>query len=124
MRKAVNVALTALIALVMIAGGGAHLAAPAQFAPLVPAFLPASPILFVTGVLQVAVGLVTLWPRTRAWGALAFAVVCLGYLPLHLWDFVRSDPVFAPPVAATVRLLVQLLFIAAGWTLFRRTRSP
>lgn len=118
-----NIALTVLIAFVMIAGGAAHLATPDQFIPLVPTFLPASAIIAVTGVLQIAVGLLTLWPRTRTWGALAFAVVCLGYLPIHLWDYVRPDPVFAPPVAATVRVIVQLLFIAAGWALHQRTRA-
>ncbi|MCU0656307.1 MAG: hypothetical protein MUF64_13965 [Polyangiaceae bacterium] len=117
-----NIVLTALIALVMIVGGAAHLATPDQFVPLVPGFLPASAIIAATGLLQIAVGVMTLWPRTRARGGLAFAAVCLGYLPIHLWDYVRPDPVFAPPVAATVRTLVQLAFIAAGWALFRRTR--
>jgi uncharacterized membrane protein len=112
--------LTALVAFVMIAGGAAHLATPAQFVPLVPAFLPASAVIAVTGVVQVAVGLAALFSRTRRWGGLAFAIVCIGYLPIHLWDYVRPDPVFAPPVAATVRVVVQLLFIAAGWALWRR----
>lgn len=118
-----NIALGVLIALVMIGGGAAHLATPEAFLPLVPASLPASAIIALTGVLQIAVGGAALWPRTRAWGGLAFAVVCLGYLPIHLWDFLRPDPVFAPPVAATVRVLVQLLFIAVGWALYRRQRQ-
>lgn len=116
-----NVALTVVIAFLMLASGAAHLASPNSFIPLVPRFLPASVIIAVTGVLQIAVGLLTIWPRTRAWGGLAFALVCLGYLPVHLWDFVRADPFFAPPVAAAVRVVLQLLFIAAGWALYRRT---
>lgn len=119
--KVPTLLLTSLVAFVMIAGGAAHLATPEQFVPLVPAFLPASAVIAATGVVQVAVGLAALWPRTRKWGGLAFAVVCVGYLPIHLWDYVRPDPVFAPPVAATVRLVVQLLFIAAGWALWRRS---
>ena len=119
-----NIALSILIALVMIAGGAAHLAATANFVPLVPTFLPAPPIIQATGVLQIVIGLTALWPRTRALGALAFAALCLAYLPLHLWDYVRPDPVFAPPVAATVRVLVQIFFIWAGYTLWARTRGP
>lgn len=98
-----------------------HLAVPEGFAPMVPAFLPATPIILATGVLQIGIGLAALWPRTRAWGALAFAALCLAYLPLHLWDYVRPDPVFAPPVAATARVAFQLLLVWAGYTLWKRT---
>jgi uncharacterized membrane protein len=119
-----TLALSVLIALVMIAGGSAHLASPEQFAPLVPAFLPAPAVIGATGVLQLAIGFAALWPRTRRWAGLAFAGLCFGYLPLHLWDYARPDPMFAPPVAATVRVVVQLLFIAAGWRLWRRGGPP
>ncbi len=118
-----NIALSILIALVMIAGGAAHLAATANFVPLVPTFLPASPIILATGVLQILIGLAALWPRTRSLGALAFAALCFAYLPLHLWDYVRPDPVFAPPVAATIRVVVQIFFIWVGYTLWTRTRG-
>jgi uncharacterized membrane protein len=116
-------ALAGIVAVVMILGGAAHLASPQGFAPLVPPFLPATPVLILTGLLQIAIGLVALWPRTRAWGGLAFALLCAVYMPLHLWDFVRPDPVFAPPVAATMRVAVQGLFIWAGIALWRRNRA-
>lgn len=117
-----TLALVGIVAVVMIGGGLAHLATPLSFAPLVPGFLPAVPVLYAAGLVQIAVGAFAIWPRTRAWGGLAFAVLCAGYLPLHLWDFFRPDPVFAPPVAASIRVLVQLLFIAAGVALWRRAR--
>jgi uncharacterized membrane protein len=125
-QKAVGWALTGLVALVMLGGGAAHFAAPQAFAPLVPPFLPAIPVILAAGVVQAGIGLAALWPRTRAWGALAFSALCAAYLPLHLWDFIRPDPVFAPPVAATVRVAVQILFIWAGLVLWRkaRTRAP
>lgn len=119
-----NIALSILVAFVMIAGGAAHLAAPDGFAPLVPAFLPTKPIILATGVLQIAIGLAALLPRTRGLGGMAFAVLCLAYLPLHIWDYFRPDPVFAPPVAATIRVVVQLGFIAAGYALWKRSRKP
>ncbi len=118
-----KIALSLLVALVMIAGGAAHLAAPEGFAPLVPAFLPAIPIIYGTGVVQIMIGIGALLPRTRNLAALAFAALCAVYLPLHLWDFVRPEPVFAPPVAASIRVAVQLAFIMAGYTLWQRTRQ-
>lgn len=120
--RIVGWALTALVALVMILGGVAHLASPEAFAPLVPPWLPAYPVLVAAAVVQILIGAAALWPRTRALVGLAFAALCLTYLPLHLWDYVRPDPVFAPPVAATIRMVVQLLFIWAGVTLWRRGR--
>lgn len=122
-KRGVTWALTGLVAFVMVGGGAAHLAAPQGFAPLVPAFLPAIPIIIVTGVVQIFIGLAALVPRSRALGALAFAILCAAYMPLHLWDYVRPDPVFAPPVAATLRAVVQGLFIWAGIALWRRTRA-
>lgn len=113
--------LVAIVAFVMIGGGVAHLLAPEGFAPLVPPFLPAVPAIYASGLLQIAIGVAAIWPSTRSLGARAFAALCVAYLPLHLWDYFRPDPVFAPPVAATVRVVVQLLFIWAGLALWRRT---
>jgi uncharacterized membrane protein len=115
-------ALGGLVGVVMIGGGVAHFAAPQVFAPLVPAFLPAVPVILATGVAEVIIGLAALWPRTRAFGGLAFAAICAAYLPLHLWDYVRPDPVFSPPVAATARVVLQGLFIWAGLSLWRKSR--
>lgn len=120
--RAATFSLVGLVALVMIGGGLAHLATPTSFEPLVPAFLPAVPVLVLAGLVQIAIGAFAIWPRTRAWGGVAFAALCAAYLPLHLWDFFRPDPVFAPPMAASIRVLVQLLFIAAGVALWRRAR--
>ena len=62
-------------------------------------------------------------PRWRAWAGLAFAALCLGYLPLHLWDFFRPDPIFKPPLVAGARVIVQFLFIAIGLSLWK-SRQP
>lgn len=116
-------ALVGLVAFVMIAGGAAHMVGPQQFAPLVPPFLPAVPVILAAGAVQIVIGLAAIWPRMRALGGLAFAALCAAYMPLHLWDFFRPDPVFAPPVAATLRVAVQGLFIWAGIALWRRSKA-
>lgn len=120
--RATSLIIAVIIALVMIGGGVSHLIAPDYISALVPPFLPAQLIVVLAGVVQIAIGLAVLLPKTRPWAALAFALLCLAYAPLHLWDFFRPDPVFAPPVAATVRLVVQAFFIAIGFILWRRTR--
>jgi uncharacterized membrane protein len=114
--------LAAIVAIVMIGGGAAHLATPQVFVPLVPGFLPAGPVILISGLVEIAIGLAVLWPGTRGRAGLAFTVLCAGYLPLHLWDFVRPDPVFAPPLVAALRVALQGLFIWAGLTLWRHRR--
>jgi hypothetical protein len=109
-RIANRIALTGLVAFVMIGGGGAYLAAPQGFATSVPPFLPAIPVIIAARLVQIGIGI----------AALAFAVLCAAYLPLHVRDYIRPDPVFAPPVAATIRVVVQALFIWAGLSLWRR----
>lgn len=112
-----------IIALVMIGGGVAHLTSADYFAALVPPFLPARLVVIAAGLFQIALGLAVLWPKTRSWAALAFALLCLAYTPLHLWDFFRADPVFAPPFAATARVAIQVFFIWIGFVLWRRNST-
>jgi uncharacterized membrane protein len=120
--RALDRMLAALVAVVMIGGGIGHLAVPQNFVPLVPPFLPAGPVILASGLVEIGIGLAVLWPGTRGLAGLAFALLCAGYLPLHLWDFFRPDPVFAPPAVALARVVVQGLFIWAGLTLWRRNR--
>lgn len=114
--------LTALVAFWMFGGGVAHLASPHTFVPIVPPFLPAGPVIAVSGVVELAIGTAVLLPRSRGAAGLAFALLCAGYLPLHLWDFVRPDPVFRPPVFAVACVIVQFLLIWAGLALWRMSR--
>lgn len=111
--------LTALIAVVMLAGGITHLAAPEVFFPIVPSIFPARLAVLGSGIVELAIGLAVLVPRSRPHACLAFAMLCVAYLPLHLWDFVRPDPIFRPWPLAVLRVGLQLGFIAAGLRLWR-----
>lgn len=110
----------AIIAIWMLGGGAAHLLDPHSFFPLVPGWLPKLFVVYASGGVEILIGLMVVLPKTRALGGLAFAGLCLGLLPLHLWDFFRVDPVFSVPVAATIRVLVQFGLIALGLFLWRR----
>ena len=100
-------------------GGMAHLAVPVVLVPLVSPVLPVRPVILASGLVESRVWLAVVWPRTRALGGLAFAGLCAAYLPLHLWVQVRPDPVFAPSVAASLRVGVQGLLIWVGLVLWR-----
>lgn len=51
---------------------------------------------------------------------LAFAALCASYLPLHIWDLFRDDPVITPHSAAIIRVVVQVIGIGIGWLVWKR----
>lgn len=112
----------ALVAVWMLAGGAAHLLLPEPFFRAVPDPLPQLAVVYISGLAELAIGVGVLVARTRALAALAFALLCLAYLPVHVWDFFRPDPIFPVPWAAGARMLVQGGLIALGLWLWRRER--
>ena len=112
-----------IIAVWMLAGGVAHMMVPAYFYPIVPDWMPELAVVYISGIVEIAIGVGVLLPRTRALAGLAFAALCLGFLPLHVWDFFRPDPVFEVPVAASIRIGVQFILIGLGLWLWQRGRA-
>lgn len=109
-----------LIAVLMGAGGIAHLVSTDAFTGFVFAPLPPVATVVATGILQVVIGLAVLVPRSRAVGGLAFALLCLGYLPLHIWDLFRDDPMISPLPVTIVRIFLQFAFIWVGWQVWNQ----
>ena len=109
----------AIIALWMLSGGIAHMIWPQAFYRIVPDFLPELWVVYISGIVEIVIGLAVLVPSHRKWAGLSFAVLCAGFLPLHIWDFFRLDPVFDVPVAASIRIAVQFGLIGLGLFLWR-----
>lgn len=113
-----------IIALWMLVGGVAHLVTPEFFFQIVPDMFPKLMVVYVSGVIEIAIGAAILVPKLRAVAGLCFAILCVGFLPLHVWDFFRPDPVFEVPVAASIRILVQFGLIGLGLFLWRTDSRP
>ena len=107
----------------MLVGGVTHMINPEFYFKIVPDMFPKLFVVYASGIVEILIGLGVLWQRTRAMAGLAFALLCLGFLPLHLWDFWRPDPVFQPPVAASVRVVLQFILMGIGLYVFRAYRS-
>jgi len=103
----------------MLAGGALHLLVPEPFFRIVPDGLPKALVVYGSGLVELAIGLGVVFKRLRIWAGLAFALLCGAYLPLHVWDFFRADPIFAPPFWASGRVLAQIGLIWLGWRLWR-----
>lgn len=112
-----------IIAAWMLLGGVAHMMTPETFYPIVPDWMPELAVVWLSGIAELAIGIGVLMPRTRALAGLAFAVMCVVYLPLHVWDFFRPDPIFSVPWGASIRIAVQFVLIGLGLWLWRRGRA-
>ncbi|MCY4304108.1 MAG: hypothetical protein OXC62_04910 [Aestuariivita sp.] len=114
--------LVGIIVLVMGGGGVLHLIAPEYFEAFVFNPLPKTLTVLTAGIVQIAIAALVLIPSTRALGGVVFALLCLGYMPLHVWDLFRPDPVIAPLSVAVIRVVIQAGFIWVGWKIWHSRR--
>lgn len=117
--RRLRASLIGLFAFMMIAGGINHAVNPAFYEPLIPAPIPSGPANVASLVVELAIGVLLLIPRTRRWGALLFAGLMVAFFPLHLWDALKETPFVGSTGAAIVRLVIQVALIAGGLWLFR-----
>ena len=103
-----------LLAGMMLAGAAAHVAVPDLYLPMIPDFIPAKLANGAAALFELMIGLALLIPKYRCWGGLAFMILMIAFLPLHVWDLLREDPVVGSQAAAVVRLVMQGVLIYAG----------
>jgi uncharacterized membrane protein len=119
-----------LLGVLMIAAGINHFANPAFYTRIMPPFLPWHlPLVYVSGVVESALGALLLWPRTArlaAWGLIA---TYLAVFPANIYAALVSgtDHPAMPgvsPLAAWVRLPFQAVFIAWAYWFTRPSSGP
>jgi uncharacterized membrane protein len=111
-----------LFAAIMVLAGIAHLIKPAVYVALVPAFLPAYAVIYISGVLEFGIGLGIFLPRFRSIAALLLFIMMVGYLPLHIWDVFREKPAIGSHELALVRLPIQFVLIIWAWFIYKRAK--
>lgn len=75
------------------------------------------------GIVQIGIAVLAVAPPTRTYGGLLFAAICTAYMPLHIWDLFRDDPMIAPLSVAAVRIIVQMFFIWVDFRLWKKMGS-
>jgi uncharacterized membrane protein len=105
-----------LLAIVFFGVGVAHLVSVGGFVQFLPVWfpLPWATVVF-TGVLEIAVAIGLCIPGTRAVAGKAVFILLLLYLPLHVIDVLREQPVIGPKVVAIIRLPVQGVMLYLAW---------
>lgn len=109
-----------LLSLLLLAGAVGHIVMPDFYAPLVPPFISVDFANISSTIVEAILGIALLVPKYRHWGGLGFALLMLGFLPLHIWDLFRADPMVGPYPAPIIRLLLQFLLIYAGWWVYQK----
>ena len=108
----------------MVVSGVTHVTSPGYYRGLVPSWLPArSAVVAVSGLADVATGLLVAVPATRRAGALATAALITAYLPAHLEPLRHrrtAQRAFDRPVGVAARVAVNLGYVAWAAAVARR----
>jgi len=102
--------------------GVMHFVNPKFFNDIVPPWLPPSESFwtYLSGVAELIVGPMLLWPKYRKQGALAAIVLFVAVYPGNMymvWDW-RDEP-FSKQIVAYGRLPFQFVFIWLAWKVFK-----
>ena len=108
-----------LLALFIIYAGAQHFINPDFFLKVIPPFLMkfGYPIVYISGVFEIAIGLLLLTNKYQRIGALSFMWLMLFFLPLHIWDVFAENPFTGNQQNALIRLGMQFVLIALPWKL-------
>ena len=112
------------LAAFMVGSGITHFAAPGYFHDLVPSWLPArSAVVVVSGLADIAVGVLVAVPATRAVGGWATGALITAYLPAHLEPLRHrrtAQRASDRPLGVAARVVVNLGYVAWAVAVARR----
>ncbi len=117
--KIFKLVLTFLFGAFMIFGGVNHFLKPAMYFPFFPDYFPKEMLNYLSGLIEIIVGIGVFIPKYRAKASLGILILMLLFLPFHIWDVFSDKPAIGSHQASLVRLPVQFLFIFWAWFISR-----
>ena len=121
--KIVKLILTFLFGALMILGGINHFLKPAMFYPFIPDFLPKEAVNYLTGILEITVGVGVFIPTFRSWATLGILGLMVIFLPLHIIDVFSETPAIGNHQLALIRLPMQFVLILWAWYIYASNRT-
>lgn len=103
--------------LILLAGGLNHIINPKFYNRFIPGNLPKLMINYVSGVVEILLGIGLLFTATKYWSAWGVFILMIVFLPLHVIDLFRDKPAIGSKPVAVVRLVIQFLLIWGAWWL-------
>lgn len=104
-----------VLALFMLLGGVAHFLTPETYFPMIPDFLPKSPVNILAGLVELVLGVGVFIPSLRKKALLGICALMIVFLPIHIWDYLKEEPAIGTKAVALVRIGVQFLLIFLPW---------
>lgn len=120
------VIISILLAVLMMVSGIQHLWNPEFYLPFVPSYLPFPlAVVYLSGLVELLLGVVTLFLNQKytKFGILGIAILMIIFLPLHIADALREQPVVGSHTLAYFRLAIQFLLIWLSWKSYQFTSS-
>ena len=109
-----------LLGFIMLLSAVAHILNPAFYTEMVPSFIPLGLANIVAAIAEAVIAVLLFLPKYRSWGGLAFLLLMIAFLPLHVWDLFKENPAVGPSPAPIIRLAFQFLLIYAGWWIYKK----
>ncbi|MFK7981308.1 MAG: MauE/DoxX family redox-associated membrane protein [Saprospiraceae bacterium] len=108
-----------ILALFITYAGVQHFTNPDFFLKVIPPFLMkfGYPIVYISGIIEILIGLLMLTNKYQRIGALSFMWLMLFFLPLHIWDVFAENPFTGSQQNALIRLVMQFVLIGLPWKL-------
>ncbi len=107
----------------LIAGAIGHAIAPEIYAPMIPDFISEKLANYLSIIFEGGIGFFLLSPKYRHLGGLGFMLLMIAFLPIHVWDLVREDPVIKPFFVAMIRVIIQFLMIYGGFWIYKTNKN-
>jgi uncharacterized membrane protein len=100
-----------LLGIFMIGNGSYHFSKPETYFPFIPGFLPKLTVNYVSGIIEILLGIGVFIPQTRAYATLGILLMMIAFLPIHIVDACKENPAIGTRIVAIQRLGLQFGFI-------------
>jgi uncharacterized membrane protein len=121
--KILKLVLSIILGLFIIFGAYGHISSPEISGGFIPDFLPKTPVHILTAIVEAGLGVLTLIPSTRKYGLTGIFLLMIAFLPIHIIDLFRENPVIGSKSAAAIRLVVQFVLIFLAWFANKPTKA-
>jgi uncharacterized membrane protein len=101
--------------IILIASAIGHLVNPDFSSGFIPDFLPKTLVHVLTSIVEAVLGIGVFIPNYRKKALTGIFILMILFLPLHIQDVFREEPVVGSLTGALIRLPVQLLLILMAW---------
>jgi uncharacterized membrane protein len=111
--------LTYLFGILLLLAGINHFVNPSLYNPFIPEYMPQRAVNYVTGLVEIVLGVSVFPSRYRRLATLGILVLMLLFLPLHAIDVFRKSPAIGSHTAALIRLPLQFVLIVWAWYIWK-----